>query len=203
VLLVIKVNALLLDTLKLVVLCMKHVHISYDTGISKMVEHVVDDKMTGTAGVEDDVVGVLDTGMIEVGGGECTCVKKGPIDSLVLALCPLMDYSIVDIEVVDVLGSSWSMVGVDEDKWVVTGIGGVKVHPLTTWVVSILCLLGLGGDMGDFRQSGKTVKEGGWRSVNQLIFIFHVGVDDVSEDGDKAEVGEVIEDIVSDKDGVC
>jgi len=52
------------------------------------------------------VVGVLDTGMIEVRGRECSCMKGGTKDSFVFALCALMDYSIIDIDVTDVLGNA-------------------------------------------------------------------------------------------------
>jgi len=131
-----------------------------------MIESVVDDKMTGSAGVENGVVGILDTGVIEVGSGECMCMKGSAVGGFVFAFCPLMGYSIVDIEVADVLGGLWPVVRADKDEWVVAGIGRIKTHPLTPWVISILCILGLSGNMGDFHQSGKTVKEGRWGSVD-------------------------------------
>ena len=92
----IKAEALSLDVLKLVVLCMEHMDISYDTGVSKVIESIINDKATSAAGIEDSVVSVFDTGVIEVGGGKGSCMKGGPIDRLVLALCPFVDYFVVD-----------------------------------------------------------------------------------------------------------
>jgi len=96
VLLIVKVKALLLDTFKLVVLCTKHVHISYNARVPKMIKGVVDDKVTSAAGIEDGMVGIFNTRAIEIGGGKGSCIKRGAIDGLVLALCPLVDYSVID-----------------------------------------------------------------------------------------------------------
>ena len=109
-LLVVKAEVLSLDVLKLVVLCAEHVDISYDTGVSEVIKGVIDNKSTSTTGVEDGVIGVFNTRMTEVGGGEGLCVERGAIDGFVLAFCPLMNYSIVDTEVMDVFGSTWSVV---------------------------------------------------------------------------------------------
>jgi len=48
-----------LDILKLIVLCMEHVHISYDARIPKIIESVVDNKTTSAAGIKDSMVGVF------------------------------------------------------------------------------------------------------------------------------------------------
>ena len=85
-----------LDTLELVILCTKHVHISYNAGVSKVVKGVVNNKTTSAAGVEDGMVGIFNARSIEIGSGEGSYVKGGAIDGLVLALCPLVDYSIID-----------------------------------------------------------------------------------------------------------
>ena len=84
------------DTLELVVLCMKHVHVSYDAGVSKVIKGVIDNKATSAAGIKDGMVSNFNTRTIEVGGGEGLCMKGGAIDGLVLALCPLVDYSVID-----------------------------------------------------------------------------------------------------------
>ena len=146
---------MLLDAFKLVVLCAKHVDVGHDTGVPKMIESIVNNKMTGAAGIENSMVSVLDTRMIEVGGRKYVCMKGGAIGGLAFALCPLMNYPIIDIEITDVFGSAQPMVWPDKDKGVVTGVPRIKVHPLTTWVVSILCLLGLSGNVGDFCWSGR------------------------------------------------
>jgi len=93
-------------------------------------------------------------------------MERGAIDGFVLAFCPLMDYSIVDAEVTDVFGSMWSVVWTNVDKRVVAGVAKVEMHPLTTRVISILHILSLGRDMGDFCWSGKTMKKGRWGCVN-------------------------------------
>jgi len=166
VLLVIKVNALLLDILELVVLCMKSVNVSYDAGISKVIKGIVDNKTTGATGIEDGVIGVLDTRAMEIGGGECACVKGGTISGLPFTLYSLVNYPIIDVEVADVLGSTWSVVWSHENKQIVTGVGGVKTYPLATWVVSVLCIFSLGRNMGNFCWSGETVEEGRWGGVD-------------------------------------
>ena len=165
-LLIVKAKTLSLDVLKLVVLCAEHMDISYDTGVSKMIKGIVDNKSTSTAGVEDGVIGVFNTRTMEVGGGEGMCMERGAIDSSVLALHPLMNYSIVDTEVTNILGGMWSVVWTDIDERVVAGVAKVETHPLTTWVISVLHILSLGRDMGDFCWSGETMKEGRWGCVN-------------------------------------
>ena len=87
---------MLLDSLKLVVLHTKHMYISYNARVPKVIEAVINNKMTYARGVEDGVISVFDTRTMEVGGGECSCMKRGAIDGFVLALCSLMDYPIVD-----------------------------------------------------------------------------------------------------------
>jgi len=79
-----------------------------------MVDGVIDYEATGAAGVKDAVISVLSTWTVEVWGRKWSCVKGGPEDSLAFAVCTLMDYSIVDVEIADVLGSTWSMVCPDE-----------------------------------------------------------------------------------------
>ena len=157
---------LLFDVLEFVVLCTEHVDICYDTGVPKIIEGIVDDKLTGTAGVEDGVISVFNTRMMEVGGGEGMCVERGTIDGFVFALCPLMNYSIVDTEVMNILGGMWSVVWTNIDERVVTSVTEAETHPLTAWMVSILHVFGLGRDVGDFCWSGETVKKGGWGCVN-------------------------------------
>ena len=95
-LLIVKVKMLSLDALKLVMLCAEHVDISYNSGIPKMVEGIINNRVGGAAGMEDGMVGVLDTWVIEVGGWVRACMEGGAIDSLVFALCSLMDDPIVD-----------------------------------------------------------------------------------------------------------
>ena len=112
------------------------------------------------------MIGVFNTRTTEVGGWKGACIERGAIDSFVLAFCPLMDYSIVDAEVMDVFGSTWSVVWTDIDERVVAGVAEVETHPLTTWVISVLHILSLGRDMGDFCWSGETMKEGRWGCVN-------------------------------------
>ena len=94
--LTIKVKTLSLDTFKLVVLRMKHVNISYNSRVSKIIECIIDDKTRGAARVENGVIGVLDTWAMEVGGRVRACIEGGAIDGLVFAFCSLVDNTIVD-----------------------------------------------------------------------------------------------------------
>jgi len=79
-----------------------------------MVDSVIDYETTGAAGVKDAMISVFSTRAIEIGGGECSCVKGGSENRFALAICALMDDSIVDIEVADVFGNAWSMISADE-----------------------------------------------------------------------------------------
>jgi len=72
-----------------------------------MINRIINYEATGAAGVEDGVISVFSTRAIEVGSGECSCMKGGPKDSLVFPICTLMDYSIIDVEVPDILGDPW------------------------------------------------------------------------------------------------
>jgi len=151
-----------------------------------MVDRIIDYEATGAAGVEDGVVSVFSTRMVEVGGGECLCVKRGPEDSFAFTVCTLMDYSIIDIEVADVFGDAWPMVCTDKREGIMAGIARVVTHPLTPWVISIP-FLGLCGGMSHPCWVSGAAEEGRWGVIIRL-FIFHVWVDDVSENGDVAEM---------------
>ena len=87
---------MLLDVFKLVVLCAKHVDIGYDSRVSKVVKSVVDNKMRSAARVENGVVSIFDTWMVEVGGGVGSCMKAGAVNGLVFAFCPLVDNTVID-----------------------------------------------------------------------------------------------------------
>jgi len=71
---------LLLDIFKLIVLCTEHVDVSYNPRVSKMVEGIVDNGTSGAAGMEDGVIGVLDTWAMEVGGQVRTYVEGGLLE---------------------------------------------------------------------------------------------------------------------------
>jgi len=167
-----------------------------------VVDRVIDYEATGAAGVEDAVVGVFSTRTVKVGGGECSCVKGGPEDWFASAIRTLMDYSIVDIEVSDVFGDPWPMISTDEREGVVTSIARVVSHPLAPWVISVP-LLSLRRSMSHPCGISGSAEKGGRRVINRLvIFLLHIWVDDVGEDGDVSEVREVVEGIVGDEDRV-
>jgi len=111
-----------------------------------MVNRVIYYEATGAAGIKDGMISVLSTGMVEVWSGKCSCVKRGPEDGFTLAICSLMDYSIIDVEVPNILGDAWSLVCTDKGKRVVASVTRVVAHPLATWVISVP-LLGLRGSM--------------------------------------------------------
>ena len=95
-LLTVKIKTLSLDVFQLVVLCTKHVNVSYNSRVPKVIEGIINDKAGGATGIEDSVISVLDTWAMEVGGGVRTCVEGGAIDGLVFAFRSLMDDTIVD-----------------------------------------------------------------------------------------------------------
>jgi len=79
-----------------------------------MIDRVIDYEATGAAGVEDAMVSVLSTRTVKIGGRECSCMKRGPEDRFAFAVCTLMDYSIIDVEVADVLGNTWPVIRTDK-----------------------------------------------------------------------------------------
>jgi len=48
----------------------------------------------------------------------------------------------------------------------VAGIAGVVTHPLTSWVVSVLYIFSLSGDVSHFGWSSNTAEESGWGAIN-------------------------------------
>jgi len=153
-----------------------------------MINCIINYEMTGAVGVEDGVVSVFSTRTVEVGGRECLCMKRGPEDGFAFAICTLMDYSIVNIEVADVFGGAWPMVCTDKREGIMAGIARVVTHPLTPWVVSVP-FLGLCGGMSHPCWVSGAAEEGRWSVIDRLfILFFHVWVDDVSENGDVAEM---------------
>ena len=126
-----------------------------------MVNRIINYEATGAAGVEDGVISVFSTRAVEVGGRECSCMKGGPEDGFAFAVCALMDYSIVDVEIADILGNTWSLVCTYEGKGVVAGVAGVIAHPLAPWVI-ITPFFSLRGDVSHPCWISGTTKEGGW-----------------------------------------
>jgi len=153
-----------------------------------MIDRVIYYEAAGAAGVKDAMISVFSTRTVEVGGGECSCVKGGPKDGFAFAICTLMDYSIVDVEVADVFGDTWSVVCTDEREGVMAGVARVIPHPLSPWMVSIP-FFGLSGGMSHPCWVSGATEEGRWGVINGFsILFFYVWVDDVSEDRDVAEV---------------
>ena len=130
-----------------------------------MIKRVVHYEATGTAGVEDGVVGVLDTRTVEIWGGKCSHMEGGSEDSFILAICTLMDYSIVDFEVTDVFGDVRSLVRTNEGKGVVTAVARIVAHPFPTQMVSIL-FFGLSGGMHHPCWVSGSSEESGWGTVD-------------------------------------
>jgi len=130
-----------------------------------MIKCIIYYEVTSAAGIEDSVVGVLDAGTVEVGGGECLCMEGGPEDSFILAICTLMDYSIVDFEVTDVFGDARPLIRTDERKGVVAAVTRVVAHPFSTWMVSVSFLSLSRGMSHSCWVSGAT-EEGRWGAVN-------------------------------------
>ena len=130
-----------------------------------MVNCIVDYEAASAAGVKDGVVGVFSTRAVEVGGREWSCVEGGPKDGFALTIYTLMDYSIVDFEVADVLGDAWSLVSTDERKGVVTAVARVVAHPFPTWMISI-SFLSLGGGVRHPCWVSGSSEESGWGIIN-------------------------------------
>jgi len=130
-----------------------------------VVECVIHYEVTCAAGIEDGVVSVLDTGTVKIWSGKCSRMEGGPEDSFILAICTLMDYSIVDFEIADVLGDARSLVSTDEGKGVMTTVARIVTHPFPTWVVSIPFFSLSGGVRHPCWVSGLS-EESGWGVVN-------------------------------------
>jgi len=152
-----------------------------------MVNCIVDYEAASAAGVKDGVVGVFSTRAVEVGGRKWSCVEGGPEDGFALTICTLMDYSIVDFEVADVLGDARSLVSTDEGKGVVTTVARIVAHPFSTWMVGTLFFSLSGGVRHPCWVSG-SLEESGWGVVDRFVFFLHIWFDDVGEDGDVTEV---------------
>ena len=153
-----------------------------------MIECVIHYKATSAAGVENSMVGVLDTGAIKIGSGECSCMEGGPKDSLILAICTLMYYPIVDVEVVNVLGDTWSLIRTDEGKGVVAAVARVIAHPFSPWVVSVP-FLSLSGGMSHPCWISGVAEESRWGVIDRsFIFGLYVWFNDVGKDRDIAEM---------------
>ena len=130
-----------------------------------MVNCIVDYEAASAAGVKDGVVSVFSTRAVEIWGREWLCMKGGPEDGFVLAICTLINYSIVDFEVADVLGDAWSLVCANKREGVVAAVTGVVAHPFSTRVVSIP-FFGLSGGVHHPCWVSGLLKKSGWGVVN-------------------------------------
>jgi len=124
-----------------------------------MIECVVHYEATGAIGVKDGMVSVLDTGTVEVGGGECLRMEGSPKDGFILAVCTLVDYSIVDVEVMDIFGNVRPLIRTNKREGVVAALARVVVHPFSTWVV-IISFLSLSGGVSHSCWVSGTMEEG-------------------------------------------
>ena len=110
-----------------------------------MVKCVIHYKSTSAAGVEDVEVGIFDAWAMIVRGGECMSVKWGGIDWFVFATSSLMDNTIFEGQVADILGRTWTCVLISIDKGVVSQVAKIEFHPFSSWMVVVhrhfcLCL---------------------------------------------------------------
>ena len=83
------------------------------------------------------------------------------------------------------------------------GVAGIEMHLLATWMISVLCILCLGGGVGYFCRGCDTLEEGRWRGVDRSLAVFQIWVDNVSAYWDAAEVREVVKRFISSRDGMC
>ena len=154
-----------------------------------MVNHIINYEVTGAAGVEDGVVSVFGTRMVKIGGRECSCMERGSENGLVFAVCALMDYSIIEVEVADVFGNARSLIYTNEGKGIVAGITRIVAHPLASWMISIPLILSLSRGVSQSGWVSGTMEESGWGAANRFFILFlHVRLNDVGEDGDVMEV---------------
>jgi len=116
-----------------------------------VVKCVVHYNSTSAAGVEDVEVGIFNTWVTIVGGGECTSVKWGGIDWLVFATSSLIDNAIFEGQVADILGRAWTCVLINIDEGVVSRVAKIEFHPVSSWMVIVrryFCLcLDVNGDV--------------------------------------------------------
>jgi len=90
----------------------------------------------------------------------------------------------------NILGCTWSSISADEDKGVVTSVARIEVHPLASWMISVLFhVFSLSGGIGYFCWGRNAVKEGRWEGVDGSIAVLHVWVNDIGEYWDETEVG--------------
>jgi len=102
-----------------------------------VIKCVVHYNSASAAGMENVKVGIFNTWATIVGGRECTSVKWGGIDWLVLATSTLMDNAIFEGQVADIFGRAWTCVVVSVDKGVVSQVAKIELHPFSSWMVVV------------------------------------------------------------------
>ena len=171
-------------------LCVECMDVGYNSRISQVVECIIDNDSARAAGVENVEVGVFDTRVTEVRGGEGTSMERSCVDRLILASSPLVDDPVISQEVMDVLSRFWLRLLIDEDKGVMRWIGKVEFHPFSSWVVIVVEHFCLCCDV-----DGETLEKGRGRA-NFFFAIFDVRTYHVQEYRDECEVGDLVEDII-------
>ena len=155
-----------------------------------MVECIVDNDSARAAGVENVEIGVLDTRMTEVRGGEGTSMERSRIDRLILASGPLVNDPVISRKVADVFGCFWLRLLIDEDEGVMRWVGKVEFHPFPSWMIIVrehFCLC--------CNVDSETLEEGRGRA-DFFFAIFDVRSYHIHEDRDEGEVGDLVEDVV-------
>ena len=150
----IKLNLLAFYRLEFALVRLISVDISNNTGILEIDDGIVDEKSGSGGGMKDVEIMIFDPRAIEIGSGMCTCVE-GNGELRVATLASSYEVSInSNLPEGDVACHFILPVLIEEDKWVLPCITAVVLTPPTSWMVQIIKLVCVLGNVGDRTRCG-------------------------------------------------
>jgi hypothetical protein len=170
------------------------VDISDDARVLEVSKGIVDKGTGSVGGMEEVVVCVFGTRVVEVGRGEGACVKRERIDDTAF-LASAHELGFVSYWLVgDVLGGLSLAELVDKNEWIVPKVSGIKLLPSFARMVGVsdegegvVTRTGDGDGTG-----GKAAMDDRGRGTSKWLFFVHIAKNDVSEGGNVEEMEDIM-----------
>jgi hypothetical protein len=142
--------------------------------------------------MEGREVGVFDTGVVEVGVGECAGVQGHTMGSITFLATALNCHAVANRGILNVTSDFCSSLLIDEDELVMPRVSIIILHPTITRVIGVL--VSLHTSISDTKMGRSGNADEGWCDVRTLA----VSVDHVDEARDPGKVDDRI--VVVDRD---
>ena len=171
----IELNSLALYHLEFTLMCSISINISNNTGILKIDNGIVDEKLGSGGRVENVEVVIFDPGAIEIGSRVSTCMEGNGKLRVAMLASPYKVSIDPSLPEGDVACHLVLPVLIEEDERVLSRITAVILTPSNSWVVRVIKLLGKLRNIGDGtgrggeRDGGVILSEPNWFVILHIV----------------------------------